>query len=88
MARRRTVTRVLIDLLNTASTRALQGNDTRLAGEDFLVLQFCKCELLRLVDKAIDVKEISSLIDLRDTAMVSHEEVLVVCNLILHETVL
>ena len=70
-----------MDLLDTASARALETDDGRLAGEDGFVFQHVEGDFFGVLDEAFDFEEVLAGIDLGDTAVVADEEVRVVCDL-------
>lgn len=82
------VSRVLVDLLNTASAGALQRYQIRLPWEEFLVLQVFEGQLHGLVNEAIQLELECVCVDLWDAAVVADEVVLVWGDLILYKTFL
>lgn len=66
---------VLVDLLDTACSRALEADDCGLSREDGLILKFGESDLLGVVDKALNLKKVFAGVYFRDSAVVADEEV-------------
>jgi hypothetical protein len=76
-----TVTGVFVDLFDTACAGALETDDGRLTGKDRFILQHVESDLLGVVDETFDFEVVLAGIDLGDAAVVTDEEVGVVCDL-------
>lgn len=76
-----TVAGILLDLLDAARTRALQGNNVSFTWEEVLVLEISKGERLGFVDETLDVDEEFVGVDLGNAAVIADKEIFVVGKL-------
>jgi hypothetical protein len=75
------VTGVLVDLLDTSGSGALQTDDCRLAGKFGFILELGEGDLLGIVDQAFDFEEVFAGVDFRDAAVVTDKEVRILGDL-------